>query len=432
MTQEKINHKFMRACQTGNIEKIKHYLVVSDIKPDFKVVDALGEAVKNGQLEAIEYLVSDRDVSDFFNMLKYAYSNIIPLVQSACVGNHPEVVKYLVSRFNVTHNPILDLFLLEQKDHPGAVHLNKFLNRKQEYGIFQEKCKKGDIDWVKNFVRNYIVEEDFKENNFSENCTFGFNLAARHGHLELVQYLFRSPLKKYLFPKIRNGLLDASYNGHLDIVKYLIRHPEYKEKDNLSIDRSLNYACEQGHLDVVQYLLGSPDLKQHAKINHGISGTFESACKGGNLNIVRYLLTSPDIKKYGNTHPEIHSQDDYGFRLACSNGHLDLVQYLLTSPELLEHGYTYADPHSELDTGILWACQSNMSPSDRIKHLNVVQYLIFEAQIEKTAAICEYIECKSDEGHAQQLEKLFQQRDFYNNLHQNLSSKDKKLPSKKL
>lgn len=101
---------------------------------------------------------------------------------------------------------------------------------------------------------------------------------------------------------------------------------------------------------------------------------FIHACEYGYMEDVRYLLTSPELKY----HADIHTMEDFGFRLACSNGHLPIVEYLISSPELTEH----ANVHIRHDYGFRYACEH--------ERYDTTAYLfqVFEAeQYPKTATL---------------------------------------------
>ena len=103
---------------------------------------------------------------------------------------------------------------------------------------------------------------------------------------------------------------------------------------------------------------------------------------------------------------------------ACENGHLEIVKYLLTSAELTEHANIHAKNHE----GFICAC--------RYGSLEVIKYLIIDMNIEKTTQIEKYLNENKDNDNVQQAIELFNTRDLYDKLNENI--KDNKETVKKM
>jgi hypothetical protein len=84
-------------------------------------------------------------------------------------------------------------------------------------------------------------------------------------------------------------------------------------------------ACLSGRLDIIHYMLTSPELKQNVDIHSGDDFAFRMACKRGYLELVQYLLESPELKEHAN----IHVYKDIAFRQSAENGHYNISSYLL-------------------------------------------------------------------------------------------------------
>ena len=157
--------------------------------------------------------------------------------------------------------------------------------------------------------------------------------------------------------------------------------------------------------------------EQYKKLNQEkLNEQFIDACQNNDLDIVKYLLTSAELKKHAN----IHEEKDLGFRWACEKGHLEVVKYLLASDELTEH----ADIHSRNDLGFIWAC--------RCGHLEVIKYLIIDMSIDKTTYIEKYLTEKKDNKTAQQATELFNTRDLYQKLKENIKDNKEKVKKMKI
>ena len=95
---------------------------------------------------------------------------------------------------------------------------------------------------------------------------------------------------------------------------------------------------------------------------------------------------------------------NWGYISACQQGSVDKVKYLLSSPDLNKH----ADIHAWSDLGFTCACVR--------KNLEIIEYLIFDMNIEKTKKIEKYLKNKPNE----QVKKWFRLRELNNKLEQEL------------
>lgn len=187
----------------------------------------------------------------------------------------------------------------------------------------------------------------------------------------------------------------------------------YTNCSQVTLNSEFNTACRNGQLDIVKYLLTSHDLEKHAKINANDGWGFIWACQNGYLDIIKYLLTSPDLKK----HVRISTQNYYGVYWACQGGHLDVVEYLLSSPELKKH----ANIHANNDLAFIGACKN--------EEMNIVNYLVLQHNFSLTIAIQDYLNDPKNEREygrhygKDQILNLFNKRDSYLNLNNNLAHK---------
>ncbi|KAG5280524.1 hypothetical protein AALO_G00061020 [Alosa alosa] len=216
-------------------------------------------------------------------------------------------------------------------------------------------------------------------------------MAARYGHLELVEYLLEcclAPVEvggsvnfdgetiegapplwaasaaghlKVVQSLVGHGasvnnttltnstpLRAACFDGHLDIVKYLVEHKADLEVANRHGHTCLMISCYKGHKEIAQYLLekGADVNRKSVKGNTALHDCAES----GSLEILRLLLD------YGAR----MERDGYGMTPLLSasvTGHANIVDYLVQHPltppseradalELL--GATYVDKKRDL------------------------------------------------------------------------------------
>ena len=214
--------------------------------------------------------------------------------------------------------------------------------------------------------------------------------------------------KKMNKNQLDDEFVNACNKGHLEVVKYLLTSSDLKKHANIhkTEDSGFILSCRANHLEIVKYLLTSSDLKEHAHIHAQNNAAFIGACIYGALDIVKYLLMSPDLKE----HVNIHVDDNLGVRSACWNGHLQLANYLLISSELKEH----ADIHADNDEAFINICKYPKNKDD------IIQYLIFDYQIEKT----KHIELFLIENKKEDIINMFERRDFEKTLQTELKNEN--------
>jgi ankyrin repeat protein len=171
-----------------------------------------------------------------------------------------------------------------------------------------------------------------------------------------------------------------------------------------SLNHALILACINNELDVVKFCLASPDLKLHADINADDGEPLRNACKFGNLDIVKYLVASPEIKEHAcPQHP-----DNIFLYSAYDNNRLEVVKYLLSSPEVVKK----PDIHLNEDETFIYCT--------KYKLYDIVNYLIFDLNIEKTEYIKTYLTNNPDE----KINSWFNLRDLNKELNESLNTNE--------
>lgn len=169
-----------------------------------------------------------------------------------------------------------------------------------------------------------------------------------------------------------------------------------------SINYALIFACINNDIDIVKYCLTSPELKVHAEIHADEGQPLRNACKFGHLDIVQYLIASPDLKEHASPqHP-----DNIFLYSAYDNNRLEVIKYLLGSPEVLNK----PDIHINKDETFI--------DCTKYKLYDIVNYLIFDLNIEKTEYISTYLKNNPDE----KVNSWLDLRDLNKNLNESLSS----------
>ncbi|KAN0074329.1 Ankyrin repeat-containing domain protein [Elaphomyces granulatus] len=153
----------------------------------------------------------------------------------------------------------------------------------------------GTIQWA--------VDAAQKFNLISESFHIALQIAARRGHVHIVELL----LKVHgIDPNFQGSLLRAAplhlaaKNGHSAIVELLLAmaniNPDVRDARGRRRDFTpLMYACWQGHISIVQQLLARNDVDFNARGRH--YGTpLVLACLRGHLEIINLLLAKDSIK----------------------------------------------------------------------------------------------------------------------------------------
>ncbi|XP_028661105.1 protein fem-1 homolog C [Erpetoichthys calabaricus] len=160
--------------------------------------------------------------------------------------------------------------------------------------------------------------------------------AARDGKLRLLQKLLESKPREELcklMTEKTNGatpLLMAARYGHLDLVEYLL---EYCQAP-VELGGSVNFdgetiegapplwaASAAGHLKVVQSLLDHGASVNNTTLTN--STPLRAACFDGHLDIVRYLVEHQADLEVANRHGHTC------LMISCYKGHREIAQYLL-------------------------------------------------------------------------------------------------------
>ncbi len=150
---------------------------------------------------------------------------------------------------------------------------------------------------------------------------------------------------------VKNVIEILGYKKETNLIKRIVnncklRYLKFIKKQNI-IDSFLIKSCQKNNIEVVKYLISSEELDIHpsekAQSENSLRWSF------GNMELIRYLITSPDLKKK----PSVHFGNDFLFRQACSVGNKEMLQFLIfecdieKTEEMLEYLAVY--PCSEAE-----------------------------------------------------------------------------------
>ncbi|MBQ2620181.1 MAG: ankyrin repeat domain-containing protein [Thermoguttaceae bacterium] len=248
-------------------------------------------------------------------------------------------------------------------------------------GIIGYAAYLGDLDRVKK-----LIHERKKKTHYYE---IPVSIAARGGHLEVVQWLVENEGNKYSIGS--QVLFDAAESGNLELVKWLIERGAVTktEKDSFSsADFVILHAAQSGNLKLVQWL---NENGEDINVNRSGETIVHYAAQSGNLELVQWLIEKKNLS--------VDSVAKCGKRpiwFAAPSGNLELVKWMdhhgaFFEPELLTQaaksgnpklvqwifkkasskpyrGIVIAKEQRILDTALLYAAQSGS--------LETVQFLL--------------------------------------------------------
>ena len=179
-------------------------------------------------------------------------------------------------------------------------------------------------------------------------------LAARNGHLEMVQFLYTAGCD--LDKANNNGStagIWAAQNGHLEVVQFLHRAGCDLDKANNNGSTVGIWAAQNGHLEVVQFLHRAGCDFDKANNSGWTAGML--AAWNGHLEVVQFLHRAGcDFDKAGN-------DGNTAGMFAAGHGHSEVVQFLHRA------GCDLDKASNNGSTAGIWAAQNG--------HLEVVQFL---------------------------------------------------------
>lgn len=246
-------------------------------------------------------------------------------------------------------------------------------------------CSHGDLSFVIKLMKQYGSQ--LLDVNTSDGVT-PVLLAAKHRHLNIVQYLFSQGVSWHATDtdKRRQGnvLHYACWGGSFDVVKWLLEthQPDLSCTDIVG-NTPLLYAVYGGHRTIIELLLEyGCSLIEHNHKHH--TAILQAAC-GGHLDLLRWLLDEKDFSiqerdQDGNTallfaawggHRHVidfllargvslHERNFNGHCIllsAANGGRVNIVDWLLS-----EHGFSLHTSNHNGDTPLLLSCYGGHLP----------------------------------------------------------------------
>jgi len=212
--------------------------------------------------------------------------------------------------------------LFDQSDYPTLVKLCALNKRKTAYAskyssligydIFDKRiiknieyiCETGKLRMMKH-VRNNC-SNNLLENALSYLLDNVLSFCAKHGHLEMVKYLFNNQTNIWA---IRDALDDAVRYGHANVVKFIVCRNIGMLKEYIDI---LDASPSHGHLEIVKFVF------EHGMHAHDF---LPWAVMMNEMEIVMYLVDAGI---------DIHVGNEAPLDVAIGEGNLSMVKYLIS------------------------------------------------------------------------------------------------------
>ncbi|WP_367888110.1 ankyrin repeat domain-containing protein [Bacillus wiedmannii] len=140
---------------------------------------------------------------------------------------------------------------------------NEILNTMTSFGTWLHvAAKKGHLEMVE-YLINKGIDIDAKGGTFDASA---LNLAAGAGHLEIVKYLIENGAELDVSLAKRNPLFGAIYGGHKEVVELLVEKGidisiRYTGESIKNMD-AYEYAREFGQTEIAEYLKQKMDEKK--------------------------------------------------------------------------------------------------------------------------------------------------------------------------
>ncbi|OWZ15851.1 hypothetical protein PHMEG_00010442 [Phytophthora megakarya] len=244
---------------------------------EFKPRDAMKEAVRNGHFDVVQWIYET-----FCNEEDGKLPFYLGLKADAALKGHVEMVKWL-------HQVQFQLSVAKKPQHDTSE---------------SQITPTDSLQPIANVKFGAVQRLPQTGTEFSTTCAI--DSAAKGGHLDVVQWLF-----KHTSEECTTAAIDgAASNGHLHLVKWF-----HENTTAGCTERAIDEAARNGHLEVVKWL--------HVNRTEGsTTNAMDGAAQNGFLEVVKWLHFH---RREGSSTcaPRI-------IEIAAKEGHFRVVQWLQT------------------------------------------------------------------------------------------------------
>ncbi|KAJ3317332.1 hypothetical protein HDU76_001227 [Blyttiomyces sp. JEL0837] len=286
---------------------------------DFRTDHPMKEAIENGEIETVKFLLPLTKPSMLFADLNPEEESDGSALDIAVFKDHIDIAKLLVNSF-----PEIDF------------------ENEAKYAVMWDSLKT-----LKFLIDHCSINPAFDDNEL-------IRIAARKGSLDVAKFLLG---RDDVDPTAQNNyaLLEALLNGHKDIAKLLL---ERKDVDPTADgNKPIQYAAESGSVEMVKLLLGREGVdptadndkalrlaaadgslraveKGHVEIVKLLTEVFFVNCDAGNGYPLRKAVDRGDVEMVklllqGLWGVNVNVLDGYALRKAVDRGDVEMVRLLV-------------------------------------------------------------------------------------------------------
>ena len=199
--------------------------------------------------------------------------------------------------------------------------------------------------------------------DFTKDDVALLHIAALSGNIDTVKYFTECKCDMNILNKAgRTALFHACESRNLEVVNYLVEvgHCRCSITDS-SLNTPLHLAAQHDNLPVVQYLLEERKCEANPKNGERNTPLLE-ASYAGQLNIVKYLLEN----SYS-CNPKTYGSNGYNcLHAACRKGHVEMVQYLIEECQM--------DPSASISKANIYSKTNALHIASQYGHGSIVDY----------------------------------------------------------
>jgi len=261
-----ILNAFIKACENGNLELIKHMIYNSVNKRDHFIISpdyGFSAAITNKQYKIIDYLLKCHQESKIIiYILNHFYD--------ACKNGNIEFIKYLIDNSLINNfNPTINMYNTSFKracdyqqikilDYLFECH-NTHKIKMSDWCCINYACITGNLQ----LLDKYKLIKSF-------DC---FELACKYKQFKVIKYLMKY-CKRIIDDKPQISFNSACNTGNIEIVKCII---DCDFDNSIIVDNGLKYACENKHQNVINYLSDCYKTGKIKFINDSIINLFDES-----------------------------------------------------------------------------------------------------------------------------------------------------------
>lgn len=188
-------------------------------------------------------------------------------------------------------------------------------------------CRDGDLQ----FVLDCINSDEYKK-ELTEQLSLPIQMlifASMKGHVDICKAIWNAPGLNHSFNNtisLKNLLSKGFEGGHIDVINFFENKLKVKKVNfNSTITSGLISAASKGHIEVIRLFFLNKDYEELINFEFRTGAIIYAASGHNQLKVLQFLLETEGVKEKYN----IHMDNDCIFKLAYENFHYDVLKYLI-------------------------------------------------------------------------------------------------------